>query len=167
MDNSTAIQSNSYLTFKTGGELFAAHVSKVLNILDVGKITKVPRAPEYMLGVINLRGSVLPVIDSRNKFGMPVSEENKGKNIIVHELTIDNETVKVGSLVDEVVEVMEAEEKDIKEPPTIGSKFRTDFIKGVIPKNEDFIMILDMDKVFSTEEMNIINESAENSSQNQ
>jgi len=158
MENNKALESNSYLSFKVGGELFAAHVSKVLNILDVGKITKVPQAPSYMLGVINLRGAVLPVIDSRIKFGMPVSESKEGNCIIVNEIQLDSETVKVGALVDAVVEVMEAEQKDITPPPSIGKRFKTDFISGVIRKNDEFIMILDMDKVYSTEEINVITE---------
>jgi purine-binding chemotaxis protein CheW len=161
MENNKALESNSYLSFKVGGELFAAHVSKVLNILDVGKITKVPQAPSYMLGVINLRGAVLPVIDSRIKFGMPVNESKEGNCIIVNEIQLDSETVKVGALVDAVVEVMEVEQKDITPPPSIGKRFKTDFISGVIRKNDDFIMILDMDKVYSTEDINVITEHTE------
>jgi purine-binding chemotaxis protein CheW len=161
MDNNTAQESNSYLAFNVGGELFAAHVSKVLNILDKTKITKVPKAPEYMLGVINLRGAVLPVIDARIKFGMPKEEEKSTNCIIVNEILIDNETVKVGALVDAVVEVLEVESEEITPPPSIGSRFKTEFISGVIRKNENFIMILDMDKVFSTEEINVISQNYE------
>ncbi len=89
---------------------------------------------------------------------MPVSESKEGNCIIVNEIQLDSETVKVGALVDAVVEVMEAEQKDITPPPSIGKRFKTDFISGVIRKNDEFIMILDMDKVYSTEEINVITE---------
>jgi purine-binding chemotaxis protein CheW len=153
MENDAALSSNSYLSFKVGDELFAAHVSKVLNILEMTNITVVPRAPEYMLGVINLRGAVLPVIDSRIKFGMPVTEKTADTCIIVTEVQIENDTVRVGALVDAVQEVLEIEKDEILPPPSIGSKFKTDFIQGVMNVNEQFIMVLDMDKVFSTEEI--------------
>lgn len=153
MENEAALSSNSYLSFKVGQELFAAHVSKVLNILEMTKITVVPRAPEYMLGVINLRGAVLPVIDSRIKFGMPVTEHTNDTCIIVTEVKIDNDTVRVGALVDSVQEVLEIEKEEILPPPSIGSQYQTDFIRGVMNVKEQFIMVLDMDKVFSTEEI--------------
>ncbi len=153
MANETAKQSKSYLSFKVGGELFAAHVSSVLNILEMTRITRVPRAPQYMLGVINLRGAVLPVIDTRIKFGMPVTEKTDETCIIVTEVELDNETVRVGALVDSVEEVLEMEKENIMPPPSIGNRFETDFIQGVMNINEDFIMVLDMNKVFSTEEI--------------
>jgi purine-binding chemotaxis protein CheW len=166
MANETAKQSKSYLSFKVGGELFAAHVSSVLNILEMTKITKVPRAPEYMLGVINLRGSVLPVIDTRIKFGMPVTEQTDDTCIIVTEIDMDNETVRVGALVDSVEEVLEMEKENIMPPPSIGNKFETDFIKGVMNINEQFIMVLDMNKVFSTDEITSLTSNQNQSSAN-
>lgn len=153
MGNDIAIESNSYLSFRLGNELFSAHVSKVLNILEMTKITKVPRSPEYMLGVINLRGAVLPVVDTRMKFGIPTSEYTSDTCIIVTDISIDGESVHVGALVDAVQEVLEIEKKEIKPPPSIGSKFKSEFIKGVMKVNEEFIMLLDMDKVFSSDEI--------------
>ncbi len=152
MVNETALKSKSYLSFKIGSELFAAHVSKVLNILEMTRITKVPRAPEHMLGVINLRGAVLPVIDTRIKFGMPTTEQTDETCIIVCEVIIDSETVRVGALVDGVEEVVEIEKDEILPPPSIGSQYNTDFIQGVMNIDEKFIMVLDMDKIFSTED---------------
>lgn len=147
------IKTNSYLTFKVGGEHFAANVNKVLNILELSPITKVPQAPEFMLGVTNLRGSVLPVIDSRIKFGMPVTEFTKNTFIIVLELLIESEMVQIGALVDSVNEVLEIDDNKILPPPSVGSKYKTDFIDGVINVNDTFVMVLDIDKVFSTEEL--------------
>ncbi len=159
MANETAKQSKSYLSFKVGGELFAAHVSSVLNILEMTRITRVPRAPQYMLGVINLRGAVLPVIDTRIKFGMPVTKQTEETCIIVTEVELDNETVRVGALVDSVEEVLEMEKENIMPPPSIGNRFETDFIQGVMNINEDFIMVLDMNKVFNTDEIASITSS--------
>lgn len=153
MANETAKHSKSYLSFKVGGELFAAHVSSVLNILEMSRITKVPRAPRYMLGVINLRGSVLPVIDTRIKFGMPVTDNTDKTCIIVTELELGDETVRVGALADSVEEVLEMEKENIIPPQSIGNLSETDFIQGVMNINEEFIMILDMNKVFSTDDV--------------
>lgn len=151
--------SNSYLSFKIGEELFAAHVSQVINILELTKITKVPRAPEYMLGVINLRGSVLPVIDTRIKFGIDISDYTTHTCIIVMEIEIDGDTIHVGSLVDSVQEVLEVEQKHILPAPNIGSKFKSEFIQGMMNINDNFIMLLDIDKVFSSDELIMLKES--------
>lgn len=153
MEKDTIYQSDSYLTFKVGGENFAASVNKVLNILEMSKITKVPQAPQYMLGVINLRGQVLPVIDSRIKFGMPVSEITKNSFIIVIEVLIDEKIVQLGALVDSVNEVLEVTQDTILPPPSIGNRYKTDFISGVLNVNDEFIMVLDIDKAFSTDEI--------------
>lgn len=141
---------NSYLSFKLGKEYFAAHVNNVLNILELTEITEVPRAPSYMKGVINLRGTVLPVVDTRLKFGMSETEYTQDTCILVLNVVIDDEAIDVGALVDSVQEVLEINDSDILPPPSIGNKFKTEFINGVINLNDEFIMILDMNKVFST-----------------
>lgn len=144
---------NSYLTFKLGEEEFAAHVGKVLNILEMTKITEVPKAPSYMKGVINLRGSVLPVIDTRIKFGMTPTECNANTCIVVMDIDLDGESVHVGALVDSVQAVIEIDQKSIMPPPNLGSKYRSEFIVGVANDHDNFIMILNMDEVFSSEEI--------------
>ena len=144
---------NSYLSFKLGEEEFAAHVSKVLNILEMTKITEVPKAPEYLKGVINLRGTVLPVIDTRIKFGMSATEYTTNTCIIVLDIVVDGESIQVGALVDAVQAVLEIDKNQILPPPSIGSKYRSEFIEGVANIDEKFIMILNMDAVFSTEEV--------------
>lgn len=144
---------NSYLSFKLGDEEFAAHVGKVLNILEMTKITEVPKAPVYMKGVINLRGTVLPVIDTRIKFGMTPTEYTTNTCIIVLDIEVDSETIQLGALVDAVQAVLEIEKGQIMPPPSIGSKYKSDFIEGVANIDEKFIMILDMDAVFSTEDV--------------
>lgn len=151
---------NSYLSFKLGEEIFAANVSKVLNILEMTKITKVPKAPSYMKGVINLRGTVLPVVDSRVKFGMAPTEVTPNTCILVLEVDVEGEVLQVGGLVDSVQEVLEIEPHQIMSPPSIGSRYRSEFITGMYKRDEDhFIMLLDMDKVFSSDEALVLRES--------
>lgn len=151
---------NSYLSFKLGDETFAANVSKVLNILEMTKITKVPKAPSYMKGVINLRGTVLPVVDTRVKFGMSATEYTPNTCILVLEVEVEGETMQVGGLVDSVQEVLEIEPHEILPAPNIGSRYRSEFINGMYKhSDEHFIMLLDMDKVFSSDEALVLREN--------
>lgn len=144
---------NSYLSFKLGQETFASNVSKVLNIVEMPNITEVPQAPAYMKGVMNLRGTVLPVVDTRVKFGMSETIVTANTCVLVLEIEMDKEKVMVGALVDAVDEVIELEGNDIKPAPSIGDKYNTEFIFGMVEQKESFIMILDMDNVFSTDEL--------------
>jgi len=149
----------SYLTFKLGDELFAAHVSKVINILEMLRITEVPKAPAYMKGVINLRGSVLPVIDTRIKFGMSPTVYSVNTCIIVLSIEMEEDTVLAGGLVDSVQEVLEIEAENILPSPSIGNKYKTEFITGMVKYNDQFIMILDVDKVFSADDITNLREA--------
>jgi len=151
--------SQSYLTFRLGDEIFAASVAKVLEILELSKITKVPRSPGFMRGVINLRGNVLPVIDTRSKFGLEKTPDTVNTCIMVLNLEIGIEQITVGALVDAVLEVFEIDESRTLPPPTLGSKYKAEFITGMFKSDQDFIMLLDMDKVFSTEELTIVQEA--------
>jgi purine-binding chemotaxis protein CheW len=157
--NNQSTQTTSYLSFRLADEFFAAPVGKVLEILEVSRITKVPQCPLYMRGVINLRGSVLPVIDTRIKFGMPVVEDTVNTCIIVLNIEIDRETIAIGTLVDGVQEVLEIEKEAIKPAPSIGSKYKSEFIEGMVKLNEEFIMMLNLDKVFSSDELMTVKES--------
>ena len=123
---------SSYLTFRLANELFAANGSKVLEILDIPKLTKVPRSPDFMLGVINLRGSVLPVIDTRAKFGLPQTEHTLNTCIVVMNVSIEDNDITIGALANSVQEVMEISEQQIMMAPSIGSKYKREFIKGMI-----------------------------------
>ncbi|MBI9067275.1 MAG: chemotaxis protein CheW [Salinivirgaceae bacterium] len=144
---------NSFLSFTLQEEYFAANVAKVLNILEMSKITKIPKSPDYMLGVINLRGTVLPVIDQRIKFGMEATEYTSQTCILVLDIDIDGEKIQVGALVDSVQEVLEITEDQIQPPPNIGSKYKSQFIYGMAKNKDEFIMLLDMDKIFSADEL--------------
>jgi purine-binding chemotaxis protein CheW len=155
-----ATKINSYLTFKLGDEIFGANVAKVLNILEMTKITKVPKAPPYMKGVINLRGSVLPLIDTRVKFDLGETEYTTNTCILVLDIELNGEAVHVGALVDSVQEVIEIEDSKIQPPPSIGSKYKSEFIEGMAKINDEFIMLLNMDLIFSTTELSLLRESS-------
>ena len=146
-------QIQSYLTFKLGDEIFAANVSKVLNILEMTKITTVPKAPPFMKGVINLRGSVLPLIDARIKFGMTGTEFTTNTCILVLDIVLNDESVRVGSLVDSVQEVIEIKDTQLQEPPSLGSKYKSEFISGMAKIGDTFIMILDLEQIFSSDDI--------------
>lgn len=148
------VVAESYLTFNLADELFAAPVSKVVEILEVPRITKVPQAPSYVKGVINLRGNVLPLIETRLRFGFEPVENTVNTSIVVLEVEAENqETLLLGALVDQVREVMEVRDEQIKEAPNVGSRYKSAFIKGMLNHDESFIMLLDVDKVFSSEEL--------------
>lgn len=142
-----------YLTFKLEHEVFAIDVAKVREILEYNSVTKVPQTPDYMCGVINLRGSVVPVIDMRLKFAMQVTERTVNTCIIVVEVMCDEETIILGILADSVQEVLEILPDHIEPPPHIGTKIETSFIKGMGKIDNEFVIILDIDKIFSDDEL--------------
>ncbi len=142
-----------YLTFQLGEEVFALDVSHVREILEFTTVTKVPKTPDYMRGVINLRGSVVPVLDMRLKFGLTEIEKTVNTCIIVVEVTCEGETTVIGALVDSVQEVFELEHDQIEPAPKIGTQLKTGFVKGMGKKDDRFIILLDIDKVFSSEEL--------------
>ncbi|MBT1698425.1 chemotaxis protein CheW [Fulvivirgaceae bacterium PWU4] len=155
------LTSHSYLTFRLGDETFAASVNHVLEILELSKITKVPRAPHFMRGVINLRGNVLPVIDTRIKFGLDKADDTVNTCILVMNLESEKQKIMLGALVDAVQEVREIEQSSIQPAPSIGSKYRSEFIEGMVKVNDQFVMILNLALVFTTDEVSIIQETAE------
>ncbi|MFH0785915.1 MAG: chemotaxis protein CheW [Pseudomonadota bacterium] len=142
-----------YLTFKLAEEIFAFDVAKVREILELTTITKVPQTPEFMRGVINLRGSVVPVIDLKLNFAMQRTEQTINTCIIVVEVNLNGEPIVLGVLADSVQEVVEMEPNFIEPPPKLGTKLNIEFIKGMGKVGETFVMILDIDKVFSAEEI--------------
>jgi purine-binding chemotaxis protein CheW len=157
MDASRKTKMSSYLTFKIGEEIFAANVSKVLSILELSKITKIPRTPDYIRGVINLRGVVLPIVDLRIKFGLSITEFTSNTCILVLEIEIDKSSVKIGALVDSVQEVLEIDDNDILPAPNIGNNFKSDFIEGMYKTESSFLMLLNMDLIFSIDELTVMN----------
>jgi purine-binding chemotaxis protein CheW len=150
-----------YLTFKLEDEVFALDISKVREVLDFTVVTKVPRTPEFMRGVINLRGNVVPVVDIRLKFGMTKTEKTVNTCIIIVEISLDGDTTILGALADAVQEVLDLEPGQIEPAPKIGTRLRTDFIKGMGKRDDQFIIILDIDKVFSADELSLVQDTRE------
>ncbi len=156
MNATTITETTQYLTFKLSDEVFALDIGQVREVLDYTHVTKVPRTPEFMRGVINLRGNVVPVVDMRLKFGMSKTEKTVNTCIIIVEVSLDNETTILGALSDSVQEVIELGPEQIEPAPKIGTRLRTEFIKGMGKRDDNFIIILDIDKIFSVEELSIV-----------
>src|SRR5215469_4284355 len=146
-------ETRQYLTFKLENEVFALDVATVREVLDFTTVTKIPRTPEFMRGVINLRGSVVPVVDLRLAFGMSKTEKSVNTCIIVVEVRLDGDTTIMGALADSVLEVIDQEPDQIQPAPQIGASIKTDFIRGMGRRDSDFLMILDIDRVFSTDQL--------------
>lgn len=155
MDNNIAEENNSnqYLTFTLNGEIFGLVISKVREVLDFTSVTTVPQTPDYMRGVINLRGSVVPVIDLNAKFAMQETEKTVNTCIIIVEIEVDGGRTVLGALADSVQEVLDLEPDQIEPAPKIGTKLDTEFIKGMGKRDEEFVILLDIDRVFSADEL--------------
>ena len=158
MSVASITETGQYLTFKLDEEVFALDISTVREVLDFTKITKVPQTPDFMLGVINLRGSVMPVVDMRLKFGLSRTEPTVNTCIIIVEIELDGEVTLLGALVDSVQEVIELDPEHIEPPPRIGTRLNTKFIKGMGKQDERFLIIVEIDKVFSVDELAIAQE---------
>lgn len=146
-------ETSLYLTFRLEEEIFAIDVAKVREVLDLSTITKVPHAPDFMRGVINVRGNVVPVMDMRAKFGLPQTESTVNTRIIIMELAMDDSSLVLGAIADSVNDVLELEPGQIEEPPSLGNRWRSEFINGIGKRDDDFIIILDIDKVLSSDEL--------------
>ncbi len=145
-----------YLTFTLADEVFSLDISRVREVLDYTTITRVPRTPEYLLGVINLRGSVVPVVDLRRKFGVEATGVTVNTCIIIVEATVNGDATVLGLLADSVQEVIELARESIMPPPRIGTKLDTAFITGMGRQDDRFIIILDIDRVFSHDEIGAV-----------
>ena len=156
MSDTDTVQAGQYLTFKLAEEVFALDISQVREVLEFHSVTKVPQTPEMMRGVINLRGSVVPVIDLRAKFGMERTERTVNTCVIIVEITLDSETTLIGALADSVQEVMDLDSEHIEPAPKIGTHLNTEVIKGMGKRDEEFIIILDIEKIFTLDELAMV-----------
>ena len=148
---SAITETAQYITFKLGDELFAINVAQVREVLELTQITKVPSAPDYMRGVVNVRGKAIPVVDLRLKFGLPAAQETVHTRIVVMELELDGEQTVVGGIADSVHEVIELEPGQINPPPRIAMRWRTELIQGMGRRGDNFIIILDINEVFASD----------------
>ncbi|MEA2043159.1 MAG: chemotaxis protein CheW [Bacteroidota bacterium] len=151
----------TYLTFRLGNEFFSAPIDQAVNVLEMMPITEVPRSPEYMKGVVNVRGDVLPIVDTRMKFGMSPIEITRTSVIIIFKVDISGEMAEVGALVDEPGTVVELSSDELSEAPAIGAKYKSELIKGTFQHDDNFVMIVDVGKVFTLDELRDIQEVSE------
>lgn len=150
---SAAQEPQQYLTFMLGGEVFAIGILHIKEIIEYGQLTTVPMMPEFIRGVINLRGAVVPVVDLASRFGGKPSPVTRRSCIVILELQVEDDTQVIGVVVDAVNEVLEITDSDIEPPPAFGTRIRTDFIQGMGKVKEKFIILLNVNSVLSADEM--------------
>ncbi|HLO58892.1 MAG TPA: chemotaxis protein CheW [Bacteroidales bacterium] len=148
----------TYLSFIVGDELYAVNVSKVLEVLEKQSIYRVPNAPVYIKGIINFRGDVVPVFETRDKFNLPLRDENTSYVIIVLDLSGENEKFRIGAVVDKVKDVLEIDDDQIKAVPVMSKEYKSEFLHGICKLQEKFILLLDVEKVFTGEELQQLSE---------
>lgn len=152
-------QSNAYLTFALGSEKFAIPVEHVQEVVEFGQVTRVPHAPEFMLGIINLRGRVLPLMDTKLKLGLPATTVTQKSRIMVLDIQTEEKTIQIGALVDVAREVVEIEEKQILEAPDFKDQKTNAPVTGIVNDHGNITMIMDITRVFSVSEVLEFNKS--------
>lgn len=146
-------ESRQYLTFSLSGEMYAVAILNVKEIIEFGNLTEIPMMPTFIRGVINLRGQVVPVVDLSARFGGRPTEVGRRTCIVIVELSDGDSHQDVGVIVDAVSEVLEIATGDVEPPPTFGAKIRADFIAGMGKVAGKFVIILNIQRVLSVEEM--------------
>ena len=147
---------SQYLIFSLGGELFAVGTLRVREIIEYGNITSVPMMPGFIRGVINLRGAVVPVIDLNARFGRARTETSRRTCIVILEVHNGEDTHVLGIIVDAVSAVRQIDSSNIEPPPSFGTRIRADFIDGMAKVNGSFVILLDLGKVLSVDEISML-----------
>jgi len=153
-DNLT--NTESYLSFRLDKEIFAVKVKSILEVLEIYKITPIPLTPEYIKGVINFRGEILPVIDMRLKLNVDCQELTPKSVIIVFEIVSMEKRYTIGAIADEVKDVVSIQINDIKPAPELGTKYNPGFLTGMIKYDNHYVMILNIEEVLSLNELTVI-----------
>lgn len=146
-------QVQQYLTFMIGGEEYAVSLLKVKEIIEYDTVTEIPKTPEWVRGVINLRGNVVPVIDLAVKFRLPASIAGKLTCIVITEVECEGEAAVMGVMADSVRQVIDLKPEDIEVPPTFGTRVKVDYLLGMARSGKKFCLLLDTEKVLSTDEL--------------
>ncbi|MDQ7831134.1 MAG: chemotaxis protein CheW [Desulfovibrionaceae bacterium] len=146
-------EKKQYLTFALGEELFALESSLVLEVLEVPAITRIPRVPDHLLGVINLRGNAASIVDLRRKFGMSPTQCTRDTCVIVVERDFEGERQPVGLLADSVREVLEISPDSVLDPPDMGLSVDARYLCGVARQGDDFVLLLDADRLLCLAEL--------------
>ena len=152
-------EQSQYLTFLLGGEMFAIDILNIKEIIEYGSLTTVPMMPEFIRGVINLRGAVVPVVDLAVRFGRKSMEATKRTCIVIIEIEAEGERQDVGVVVDSVSEVLEIPMSEIEPAPAFGAKIRADFIQGMGKINGRFVIMLNANHVLSIDEMAVLSQA--------
>ncbi|MDR2898415.1 MAG: chemotaxis protein CheW [Spirochaetaceae bacterium] len=147
---------NQFLAFMLDGSRYAVEVYQVQEVLEYTAITKVPCAASFVEGLINSRGQGISVVNLRKKFGLPEIDVNKDTRIIVIEIQNENDTIIFGAIADSVQEVIDLDENEIEKPPKFGNAVATEFIRGIGKRDDEFMIILDVSKIFSSDEMSAL-----------
>lgn len=156
-DIDPAVNSDSqYLTFLLGGEMYAIGILNIKEIIEYGQVTEVPLMPDFIRGVINLRGRVVPVINLSCRFGKSATDINKRTCIVIIEVCENDFSQDIGIIVDAVSEVLDIPEANIEPTPTFGTKLRPEFIRGMGKIEDKFVILLDVNKVLSVDEMSTL-----------
>jgi purine-binding chemotaxis protein CheW len=161
MNNELHNEGAQYLSFLLDGKIFAFDVLKTREVLSYTSITPIPCTPAYVAGVLNLRGSVVTVMNFRTKFGMNNASITDDSAIIIVEANYDDEMVVVGALVDAVKGVLRFEQDQIEPPPKVGMRLSTELINGIGKRNDEFVVILNVDKAFSEADLMLAKEAVE------
>lgn len=156
-----ALEKGTYLTFQLEDEIFAVDVRNVHEVLEFTSITKIPGVPDFVRGIINLRGKVVPVVDLRLKFSMSETIKTQNTCVIVLEIGSEENHAVIGALADSVKEVFEFEAGQVEPPPRIGSLSNSDYIQGIGKREDQFIIILNINQVFSSDEVVLLGAAAE------
>ncbi len=159
LDEFSELETNAYLIFQIEEDLFAAEVEKVVRISELPPITHIPKSPPYLKGVINQRGVVIPLIDTQYKFMGSRNTQFEYPVIILFKIKYNGEEVEIAAPVTAVKDVIPAEEIQLSVPPEIGLKYKPEYIKGLLSNKNSLILLLDVDKVFETDEIISIIES--------
>jgi purine-binding chemotaxis protein CheW len=154
-------EADQYLTFLLGGEMYAIGILRIKEIIEYGHLTTVPMMPTFIRGVINLRGAVVPVVDLSARFGRQASQVTRRSCIVIIEASAGEETQDVGVVVDSVSEVLEIPATEIEPAPSFGARIRADFIQGMGKIDGKFVILLDVDKVLSVDEMAMLSAAAD------
>ncbi len=155
MDANATNLTSQYLSFRLDQESFAVDIGRVREVLELTSLTKVPGTPEFMRGVINLRGSVVPVVDIKVKLGLGLTSKTVETCVVISEIVVDGERTVLGVLVDSLQEVIDLDSQHLVPPPRLGARFNSSAVRGMGTRDEHFIMILDFDRIFTADDLRI------------
>lgn len=157
-DESTGDTATQFLTFMLNSEMYGIDILSIREIIDYGNITRVPMMPGFIAGVINLRGSIVPVVDLAIRFSEKPSERTKRSSIVILEVRYEEQKTEIGITVDEVNEVLDILATEIEPAPSFGTKIRTDFISSVGKVNDQLLVLLDIENILSIAELSVVEE---------